>query len=353
MRFPLVAAVLAVLAGGAQCRPQFVMLTFDDAVNIANLPTYRDLLTPARRNAGNNCTVKATFFVSHDYTDYSKVHWLYRNGHEIAVHSVSHHSNTDYWRTAKEQQWREEAEGMRKLLVDHAAMPEADIQGHRAPFLQTAGDVTLQALSGFRYDSSYPSRKVVLPLSPYDLKNGFKQDCVIAPCPGNSFPGMWEVPLTGWTREPVTDEEELPLTCSMADACVPYPEGVNDTLDYLKHNFLRHYQSNRAPFPVFLHQAWLRHPLRWEAYLQFVNWLTEKNDVFLVTVRQVLDYLEKPVSLEEYVKQPCRSSKIPPGTKCRPKRCHYPTTKLGIERNLFTCAEQCPEVYPWVGPIPG
>jgi len=65
--------------------PQLVMLTFDDAVTVANFPTY-ELLFKLRHK--NGCPVRATFFVSHEYTNYNLVHELYRRGHEIAVHSI-------------------------------------------------------------------------------------------------------------------------------------------------------------------------------------------------------------------------------------------------------------------------
>lgn len=68
--------------------PQFVMLTFDDAVTVANFPSYMDYLHE-RMNKANGCPASATFFVSHDYTNYQLVHELHRRGHEIAVHSIT------------------------------------------------------------------------------------------------------------------------------------------------------------------------------------------------------------------------------------------------------------------------
>src|SRR5437764_8911349 len=63
--------------------PQFVMLTFDDAVTVTNFPSYMDYLGK-RLNKANGCPASATFFVSHDYTNYQLVHELHRRGHEIA-----------------------------------------------------------------------------------------------------------------------------------------------------------------------------------------------------------------------------------------------------------------------------
>ena len=50
-----------------------VILTFDDAVNVGNHQTFEDIFNKGRKN-GNGCDIKASFFVSHKYTNYSMVH---------------------------------------------------------------------------------------------------------------------------------------------------------------------------------------------------------------------------------------------------------------------------------------
>lgn len=68
--------------------PQIVLLTFDDAVNDLNRPLYTDLFENGRKNP-NGCPITATFYVSHEWTDYSQVQNLYADGHEMASHTVS------------------------------------------------------------------------------------------------------------------------------------------------------------------------------------------------------------------------------------------------------------------------
>lgn len=68
--------------------PQIVLLTFDDAVNDLNNPLYSDLFENGRKNP-NGCPISATFYVSHEWTDYSQVQNLYADGHEMASHTVS------------------------------------------------------------------------------------------------------------------------------------------------------------------------------------------------------------------------------------------------------------------------
>lgn len=68
--------------------PQIVLLTFDDSVNDLNKQLYSDLFGKGRVNP-NGCPISATFYVSHEWTDYSQVQNLYADGHEMASHTVS------------------------------------------------------------------------------------------------------------------------------------------------------------------------------------------------------------------------------------------------------------------------
>lgn len=68
--------------------PQLVLLTFDDSVNDLNKQLYTDLFQKGRVNP-NGCPLSATFYVSHEWTDYSQVQNLYSEGHEIASHTIS------------------------------------------------------------------------------------------------------------------------------------------------------------------------------------------------------------------------------------------------------------------------
>ena len=43
--------------------------------------------------------------------------------------------------------------------------------------------------------------------------------------------------------------------CNMIDGCTP-PANEQEAYDLLNSNFERHYYSNRAPFPMFMHAVW-------------------------------------------------------------------------------------------------
>ena len=66
--------------------PQIVVISFDDAVTVSNFDFYNYI---SQFSNPNSCPISMTFFVSHQYNDYSLVNDLHRRGHEIAVHSVT------------------------------------------------------------------------------------------------------------------------------------------------------------------------------------------------------------------------------------------------------------------------
>lgn len=61
-------------------------------------------------------------------------------GHEIALHSISHTTMTEYWRTASVDLFKQEFGGEKELLSHFANIPSEDIVGLRIPFLQMSGN---------------------------------------------------------------------------------------------------------------------------------------------------------------------------------------------------------------------
>lgn len=192
--------------------PQFVMLTFDDAVTGLNMEYYRQALN--KRFNRDGCPVSATFYISHEYTDYSKVHELYKAGHEIALHSISHASNTTYWKNLNASELADEFEGLRSIMNHFAHVPRERVQGIRLPFLQMSGDASFEMLyrNSFLYDSSWPSQ-LYSGLWPYTLNYKSTQDCVIGPCPNQTWPNVWVAPMLTW-------RDQLGYPCAMVDTCV-------------------------------------------------------------------------------------------------------------------------------------
>ena len=207
--------------------PQFVLLSFDDAVNDLNRDFYRRVFN-SRVNP-NGCPISATFFVSHEWTDYSLVNELYLAGHELASHSVTHSHPGD----RGDLGWAQELAGQAELLSTHGLVEPQDVTGVRAPFLETGGDAMFGAMEqfGFLYDSSLPSRYQSPALWPYTAHQGSRQSCHIPPCPTASHPDLWEVPLTMMT-------DGLGGQCAMLDGC-RYEETVDSIQRMLTRNFIR------------------------------------------------------------------------------------------------------------------
>jgi len=97
--------------------PQMVLLSFDDAVLPEFERLYARLFSSGRRRNPNGCPITATFYVTHDGTDYQLVNQLYAAGHEMASHSVSHRLPQSNWTRAPYQQWLDEIAGQRDNLV--------------------------------------------------------------------------------------------------------------------------------------------------------------------------------------------------------------------------------------------
>ena len=268
--------------------PQMVFLTFDDAVNKDNHKLYRELLDSDRTNP-NGCPIGATFYVSHEWTDYKLVDQLARNGHEIASHSITHREPISWWSTASYREIAREMGGQRKNIADKTVLPYSRVKGARMPFLELGSDEMYAALrdKGFTYDSScmsgpYNAADWRTPSWPYTLDFGPSLEyCDSALRPIGNFSGLWEVPLNRWIG---LDGQ----ACPMVDGCTSQTlSNSKDVLKYFVKNFERYYRKTRAPFGIHLHARWLEKEHHLDGLDKFIRILLQMNDVYLVTVSQV------------------------------------------------------------------
>ncbi|XP_017124347.1 chitin deacetylase 8 [Drosophila elegans] len=318
--------------------PQFVTITFDDAVNAVNYAQY-ELLFEGLVNP-DGCGAAGTFFLSHEYTDYVRVNALYRAGHEIALHSVTHGDGTDYWRSADVATVEREFGAQLKMLEAFAKVDPKRVQGMRLPFLQISGNNTFVAARrlGLSYDSSWPTQQFKDPaMWPYTLDYKSQQDCQIGPCPQASIPGLWVNPMVTWT-----DTEGY--SCSMIDACVYPPEDDVDELFYwMLENFNRHYLGSRAPFGMYLHAAWFSRGRNYfGAFKKFINHLNTYPDVYFTGISRMLEYVKRPV-----LGAPFKDCPELPEAECRAVQCRVQKMSTGEERYMSVC-DKCPAVYPWL-----
>ncbi|XP_047539164.1 chitin deacetylase 8-like [Vanessa atalanta] len=322
--------------------PQFVTLTFDDAVTVSNIATYRSLLY--NRKNKNNCPIGTTFFVSHEYTDYTIVNELYNRGFEIALHSISHKADQEYWRDASYERLMREIGDQKRQVAHFANIPINSIHGLRSPFLQMSGNTTYQmmASAGLTYDLSWPTIKYTNPgLWPYTLHYQSIQDCIIPPCPTASLPGTWIIPMISWS-----DLEGVP--CSMVDTCYynPGPDNEEGWFNLILKNFERHYLNNRAPFGFFIHEWYVRiNPGLRRALTRFLDMINNLNDVFMVNANEVINWVQNPISVDQYAKRQCKS--LTP-SRCRQTNCNGITGNHTEKVYYMRVCRNCPRVYPWL-----
>ncbi|KAH9493099.1 hypothetical protein Btru_022296 [Bulinus truncatus] len=276
--------------------PQMVMLTFDDSINSQNMGYYKTLFNGTFKNP-NGCPVKGTFFVSGDNSDYDMVRKMYKGGHEIASHTLSHRSPTTWWADAGFDNWEHEIVGMKKRLNEKSGVPLKEITGMRAPFLQVGGDAQYAMLkeNKFRYDTSMVTGNLYVnnepPTWPFTLDTPpDSKTCSLTPCPTRSYPGLWEVPLIRWYGS-------NRMACAMPDACT-IGAGTKGSHKFIEDNFMRHYTTNRAPFGIFIHASWFgRKDGNIQGLVEFLASLSDRKDVWVVSISQALDWIQRPVRL--------------------------------------------------------
>ncbi|GAB6029743.1 hypothetical protein CHUAL_005459 [Chamberlinius hualienensis] len=322
--------------------PQIVMLGFDDDIEET---LYNNFYEPLFKYTNpNGCNIGITFFLSHDYTQYDLIHDLWQRGHEIASHSITHRTPTDYWKALDYNGWLDEMYGLKQIASNLANIPMKDIVGSRAPFLQGGGDTMFQALwdYGFLYETSMPTlRYTDPPLYPYSLDYKTIQECEVTPCPQNSYPGFWEVPLVDFNST-------NGYPCSMLDACTDV-SGIDTTYNFLLYNFNFHYLTNKAPAGFFTHASWfLTDPTHYPGYLKFISYLQTLPDVYIVTTKNAIEWMKNPTKLNDLSNFGPWKCDALPSSPCTPQECVYSSTTPGGERYLRTCVS-CPTNYPWIG----
>ncbi|XP_023933236.1 uncharacterized protein LOC112042631 [Lingula anatina] len=281
--------------------PQFVLLSFDDAVTQNNFKFFTEIFSDGLKNP-NDCLISATFYVSDELnTNYKLVETLFQDGNTISSHSSTHRFPQSWWITASETQLAAEFDGQRRVLALRGHIPYQKIMGMRIPFLQQGGNTPYRMAQSYRfkYDSSFVTgpnnHRGFLnyrPPWPFTLnhqpgRSVFPFICDIGPCPTESFPGLWEIPLVRMLGP-------NGQTCAMADGCKT--TSATETYDFLMNNFQRHYNGNRAPFGINLHATWFeRNPHALPALRRFLREMSTHKDVWVVGAEMLIDWARNPI----------------------------------------------------------
>merc|ERR1711973_96743 len=356
-------------------RPQIVYLTFDDAMtNEFDTNFYTELFMPDANDVykytnPNGCPIRATFFVCGKSNEYPVTHKYWRYGHEIAAHSITHRSNTTYWATMSTKEWEDEMYGVKQMIHRFANIPNDDIVGVRAPFLQGGGDEMVQMMvdKGFEYDCSSPSRvfgyeNLEYGRWPFTYDWYQDMDCQIEPCPHCSFPGIWSQPILDF-EDGRDDGTGHGYPCGMTDTCQMSGDTADDVFDMLWKNFDRAYNGNtRAPIGLYIHSAWFVRQNSWhfEGYKKFLDEITkpEYDDVWIVPIRDGIEYMKNgSLTNDELINGDFEPFTCDPDPK--PENCPGPTECpfvvdnediIGpIDYRMRVCGLTCPRNFPWLG----
>ena len=334
--------------------PQMVTVTFDDAINNNNIDLYEEVFNKKRKNP-NGCDIKATFYVSHKYTNYSAVQNMHQLGHEIAAHSITHNDKESFWTGATVDDWAKEMAGSRLIIEKFANITDNSVVGLRAPYLRVGGNhqFTMMEEQAFLYDSSITAALQNPPLWPYTMYFKMPHRCHgnLQNCPTRSH-AVWEMVMNELDRreDPAYDEELS--GCAMIDSCNSILTG-DQLYNFLTHNFYRHFDQNRAPLGIFYHAAWLKNnPEMLDAFLYWLDEVIENHpEVYFVTTTQVIQWIQNPVSIEAAKSFSPWLEKCSPTPKpaCNePNSCQLASTDLPGEAVVMHTCIRCPSHYPWL-----
>ncbi len=277
--------------------PQMVLLTFEGFLNASNVGVFPLLLGSARTNP-NGCPVTTTLFLAESdsvyHTNYTMARQLYNRGHEIANLGWRYKTNKQWWKEADENAWLAQYGKQRGILLDRAAIPAP--KGLRNPSLYTGSNRLFRVASKLEldYDSTVLAKpSSVGPWWPWSLGDDRdRRVCDAVVCPRYRYPGLWEVPINTWSDSNQTWVQPSPRSFKSYDK----PKMVAT----LWRNFDYHYNTNRAPFLVRLPLPTLRRSREFvDAMREFVSGLAQRQDVYIVSVAQMLAWLTQPVDVEQ------------------------------------------------------
>ncbi|KAI8353513.1 hypothetical protein B0O80DRAFT_69617 [Mortierella sp. GBAus27b] len=276
----------------------------------------------------NGCPIKATWFAQTIYSDYSLIQQWCAAGNEVADHTMNHLGTPP----------AEEIVGNRKAINAFAGVPFSNLNGFRAPFLNYS-DATFEILGRekFLYDSSTAATPSDA-YWPYTLDNGLHNDCWNGICDKSvSIPGMWEIPMHA-----IMDSDLPTAIAHSMDVQLDAP--ATAVSEWLRKNFDRHYNGDRAPFGIFLHPVHVGNAT--QLYNDFFAYAKSLPDVWFVTNQQLLEWMKNPVAASQLGDQPYMKCTLPMVGK---EICNgLDDTKSGADKVDKTVIETCNFVSgPW------
>ncbi|KAJ2944846.1 hypothetical protein O0L34_g1740 [Tuta absoluta] len=325
--------------------PQFVTVTFEDAVDSMALDNFKTFLY--NRKNSNGCPAGITFFQTHEYTNYQAINELYNQGFEIGLHSMAHRQNQKYWQDASYDVLVQQFADQKKQMATFANIPADAIKGIRIPDLQLSGNNSYQMIknNNLEYDSSWATSDPDSKLWPYTLDYASTQDCPRGPCPSASLPGVWVAPLVPW-------KDLSGKACLMINDCQNAPDFYeqDDWYNFILSNFERHYKNSRTPFGIYAHDYFLTtYPAVQGAISKFLDEVSKMQDAFVVNISDVIEWVKNPVSVSDYKNKGCNKVSA---ASCKASSCEYDNAAENADKEsheMQICSNSCPKVFPWLG----
>ncbi|OQV20106.1 hypothetical protein BV898_05899 [Hypsibius exemplaris] len=330
----------SVIPGGlsANQTPQMLVIAFDGAINMHNYDLYTQIFNEDRRNP-NGCPIRATFYLSHRWTDYSNVQNLYALGHEIALRGVAltgDEANATY------ESFTEDIIALQQIARNFADVNPDDVVGMRAPYLKTEGDDQFLAAFDTKllYDSSILNPSLT-PVWPFTLDYAMPFTCPTwyPRCPMLSYPGLWEIPVTR-----LVGPAGVPYGFFTA---YEFSKNPIEIADILMKFFLTHYTTNRAPFTLNGLSYWFVTPEFRLGYELFLEQVLRLPDVWMVTSTQLIHWMQNPTAASEMnAFEPFKCDTKRDVELCQtPRSCR---TFLDGEEIYFTSCKRCPYTFPYL-----
>lgn len=208
----------------------------------------------------------------------------------------------------------------------------------------------------FLYDNSMPANAGPdnPPFWPQTLDFALPWDCQNDKCPKGTHAGIWEIPLNQYFGYFIPEIGAYKRG-GMIRAVMAENETEASLVDLMRRNFNRGYQSNRAPFLLTLAADVLfslDDMAAVRAVRTFLEELMTKPDVYVVTNKQLLDWMRQPVpltSINSFPPLQCNPANIRTPPPCvSGNKCIYKTPDLSSKEHVFRTCAGCPKQYPWL-----
>lgn len=308
--------------------PQFICFGFDDNVYLDGFE-WVDSLFMSKKHADGSPVLTSFYVSTHPSIDnpdlWDAINRAWKNGHEIANHTQTHHAETFNANMNSFELWDTEIGGCTEDLFRQSGIPASEITGFRTPFLGYSA-ATFEAMQAhnLQYDCSIEHFSAqyqneagewgVGLIWPYTMENG-KHSSSYGSLDVKA-PGFWQLPVhefvraTGWQGVTGLDwnlwfkgfkkQEVIELWQS-------------STKVRLEGDPARSMLANRCPLFIGMHsdeytddnpansQAADNTPNRRAAIDEYMDWALDYHPAIrIVPMKVVIEWMKNPVKYSEF-----------------------------------------------------